>query len=228
MTAKKTAAVPPMDPQTQAALLRAARGQISAAPAAVPMGIRYRTPAAPARPAPVDHRPLWMTLASATVLEEIAEAKPRAGNPRRQRRQTPPPVSTPPRTAAAPTAPPVSLPATPEPVDEPDEATATVDAPEVDAQDQVLRRFNAYSCEACGSRYTRDDEDHPCGPLTPVTVTVAGIAAPPPQEQILGRYDAYACPACDGRWGHDMPEHGCGPLTPVTVTITARAAGEPA
>jgi hypothetical protein len=181
----------------------------------------------------VDHRPLWMTLASATVLEEIAEARPRAGGPRRQRRQdspkagvpanTAPPADAPVGIAAAPAVPLVDHQQAPEPVDEPAEQSTTADASEL-----VLRRFDAYSCEGCGSRYTRDDDEHPCGPLTPVTVTVAGLAAPAPQQQVLGRYDAFACPACDGRWGHDVPQHGCGPLTPVTVTITARAAGGPA
>ena len=66
-----------MDPQVRAQLMRAARGVRSTPTAPVPMGIRYRTPAAPARPTPVDRRPLWMTMASPDVLQEIADAGPR-------------------------------------------------------------------------------------------------------------------------------------------------------
>lgn len=45
--------------------------------------------------------------------------------------------------------------------------TATPDAPE------VLTSYEAWACRGCGARYSRPYTDHECGPLTPVTVTIA-------------------------------------------------------
>jgi hypothetical protein len=36
----------------------------------------------------------------------------------------------------------------------------------------VLAAYDAWACEGCGSRYWIAYTDHPCGPLTPVTVTI--------------------------------------------------------
>ena len=45
----------------------------------------------------------------------------------------------------------------------------------------MLGSYDAFACEACGSRYGQPYTDHGCGPLTPVTVTIttkiAGDAA---------------------------------------------------
>jgi UPF0042 nucleotide-binding protein len=346
---KNTTTLPAMDPETKAALLRAARGEVTGTTATVPMGIRYRTTAP--RPAPVpDRRPLWMTMADPGVLEEIATGTPRRGT--RRRREAAPPADRAPQATSAPTVkitsfgyghadaprgtdlvldvrdslrnphhdpamreltgldprvaehvlgttgarvlvddtvgqvlrgeatnvaigcvggrhrsvalanaiadglieagrrvtvvhrdlaepllltghhaatadpetvvpePIVSEPIVLEPADDVVAATLEVPAP------QVMRRFDAYACETCGSRYIHDDDGHDCGPLTPVTVLVT-IGAAVTQQRVLGSYDAFACPACHSRWGHDVPDHGCGQLTPVTVTITA-GAGEPA
>ncbi|OJF14474.1 hypothetical protein BG844_09545 [Couchioplanes caeruleus subsp. caeruleus] len=73
-----------MSADTRARLLRAAHGQRLIPAAPVPMGIRYRTPARPVRPAPVDRRPLWMTLADPELLTEIAQAPARPAAPRRR------------------------------------------------------------------------------------------------------------------------------------------------
>jgi hypothetical protein len=37
----------------------------------------------------------------------------------------------------------------------------------------VLTAYDAWACEGCGSRYWIAYTDHPCGPLTPVTVTIS-------------------------------------------------------
>lgn len=63
--------------------------------------------------------------------------------------------------------------------------------PGAPARPGVLDSWPAWSCEHCGRRYCEDQSDHPCGPLTPVTVTVArrettgGVVAGPsiPEEK---------------------------------------------
>lgn len=47
---------------------------------------------------------------------------------------------------------------------------------------EVLGRYDAEQCPACGSRYTVPNLDHPCGPLRPVTVLVVD-RQPQPQER---------------------------------------------
>lgn len=37
---------------------------------------------------------------------------------------------------------------------------------------EVLESYPSWACERCGSRYGRNYRDHPCGPLTPVIVTI--------------------------------------------------------
>jgi hypothetical protein len=48
----------------------------------------------------------------------------------------------------------------------------------------VLGSYDAWACESCGSRYWHRYTDHPCGPLTPVTVTITRreTAGLPPKE----------------------------------------------
>ena len=41
------------------------------------------------------------------------------------------------------------------------------------ASGDVLGTYDAYLCQACGSRYGQDDPEHPCGRLLPVTVTIS-------------------------------------------------------
>jgi hypothetical protein len=163
-----------MDPQARAQLMRAARGDRSAPAAPVPMGIRYLTPAAPARPTPVDQRPLWMTMASVDVLEEIAETGPRARTRRTTKTAKPaaaapaPKVSTPTpaETIPAPAAPPAA--AKPRATRKPVPAPRAAQPP----RPRVLGSYDAFACEACGNRYHQPFTDHGCGPLTPVTVTI--------------------------------------------------------
>ena len=168
-----------MDPQTRAQLLRAARGERRVPTAPVPMGIRYRTPAAPARPVPVDRRPMWMTMAPTGVLQEIAETTPSA-----DRKTVRPAASTLVRPAGIPTpAPAITDMAPPAPAAKsiarqpvarpsarkPAPATSRVaEAP----RPRVLGSYDAFACEACGSRYSQQFTDHRCGPLTPVTITI--------------------------------------------------------
>ncbi|OKI47206.1 hypothetical protein [Micromonospora sp. CB01531] len=38
---------------------------------------------------------------------------------------------------------------------------------------EVLDRQERWACRACGARYGKPYGDHECGPLTPVTVTIA-------------------------------------------------------
>lgn len=38
---------------------------------------------------------------------------------------------------------------------------------------EVLDQQERWACRACGARYGRNYTDHECGPLTPVTVTIA-------------------------------------------------------
>ncbi|WP_433732550.1 hypothetical protein ACQP2Y_46710 (plasmid) [Actinoplanes sp. CA-051413] len=173
-TPTRAAAAADMDPQIRAQLLRAARGVRQTPTGDVPMGIRYRTPAAPARPVPVDQRPLWMTLAPTGVLEEIAETTPRAGR-KTARAATPAPArpsSTPtPAPAAIDTAAqaPVTKPVTRKaPSRKPAPAPRVAEA----LRPRVLGSYDAFACEACGSRYSQPFPDHGCGPLTPVTVTI--------------------------------------------------------
>lgn len=170
---RTAAAAADMDPQIRAQLLRAARGVRQAPTGQVPMGIRYRTPAAPARPVPVDRRPLWMTLAPTGVLEEIAEkaprrtktARPATPAPARPTPSTPPPAPAATGTARTPAAKaPTRKPATRKPVPAPRVAEAP--------RPRVLGSYDAFACEACGSRYSQPFTDHRCGPLTPVTVTI--------------------------------------------------------
>lgn len=157
---RAAAAAANMDPQILAQLLRAARGQRQAPTGDVAMGIRYRTPAAAAQPAPVDRRPLWMTLAPAGVLEEIAETAPRRAKVTKATR----PAST--RPTSAPTSAPAE--AKPAASRKPAPAARVAEA----ARQRVLGSYDAFACEACGSRYSQPFTDHGCGPLTPVTVTI--------------------------------------------------------
>jgi hypothetical protein len=48
----------------------------------------------------------------------------------------------------------------------------------------VLGSYDAWVCESCGSRYGHHHTDHPCGPLTAVTVTITRRQADtqPPKE----------------------------------------------
>ncbi|MBM0203494.1 hypothetical protein JNW90_10495 [Micromonospora sp. STR1s_5] len=41
-----------------------------------------------------------------------------------------------------------------------------------DPTPEVLDEQHRWACRACGARYGRNYTDHPCGPLTPVTVTI--------------------------------------------------------
>ena len=176
---RAAAAAADMDPQIRAQLLRAARGVRQAPTAPVPMGIRYRTPAAPARPVPVDRRPMWMTMAPTGVLQEIAETtrsanrntvRPAASVPRRP---ASPPTPAPAATDSATPAPPAKS-AARKPVAKPSDrkpAPATSRVAEA-PRPRVLGSYDAFACEACGSRYSKQFTDHGCGPLTPVTITI--------------------------------------------------------
>lgn len=175
------AAAANMDPQVRAQLMRAARGVRRAPTEPVPMGIRYRTPAAPARPAPVDRRPLWMTMAPTGVLEEIAEAapRPRTGN---AAKPTEPAAAAPARKVSAPTpAASTARPAAAKPRAARKPAPADAEpAPRIAEPPRVLGSYDAFACESCGSRYSQPFTDHGCGPLTPVTVTITTKAAGEP------------------------------------------------
>jgi hypothetical protein len=184
MTTEKRPAAP-MDAQKMRAMLRAARGSTPAAPTApVPMGIRYRTPAVPARPAPAGPRPRWAVLAAAGLLEEIAEPAPRRAKAAR------PATSAPTRPASAPASAPVETStartaaakpvAARKPAAKPRAAELRAAEPPRVAEPtrpRLLGSYDAYACEACGSRYSKPFTDHGCGPLIPVTVTIATRAA---------------------------------------------------
>jgi hypothetical protein len=168
-----------MDPQVRAQMMRAARGIRHTPAEPVPMGIRYRTPAAPAQPAPVDRRPLSMTMASAGALEEIAEATPRqrTGTITRTTRPAAARTAIAPTSAPAETSPARPAPAKPRAARKPAPAAATAvtaPAPHVaePPRPRVLGSYDAFACEACGSRYSQPFPDHEFGPLTPVTVTI--------------------------------------------------------
>lgn len=180
-----------MNAREQAAAERAAAGQT--APTArtagpVPMGIRYRTPARPA--APTAPRPRWAELAAATLLpSELAHRTPAQPAPANAARRTALPAA---RTVArprrgdattpqhpptvAPVPPPAAAPAEPAPARPAPARTARRprrDGPTPPpAAVRVLGSYEAYACEACGSRYHLNHRDHECGRLTPVTVTI--------------------------------------------------------
>jgi hypothetical protein len=44
--------------------------------------------------------------------------------------------------------------------------------------DRVIDRFRAEWCPQCGGRYRHGDPGHPCGPLTPITVTITRDGPP--------------------------------------------------
>lgn len=46
-------------------------------------------------------------------------------------------------------------------------------APATPAAPEVLTAYTAWACRGCGARYSKPYTDHKCGPLTPVTVTIA-------------------------------------------------------
>lgn len=52
-------------------------------------------------------------------------------------------------------------------------AEFTAGSPRPSAEPEVLDRQERWACRACGARYGRNYTDHACGPLTPVTVTIA-------------------------------------------------------
>jgi hypothetical protein len=198
----------PLSPQERAAALRAAHGDRHRPAGPVPMGIRYLTRPTPA-PAPAKPRPAWANLLSVAHLvndDEPAERRPaRPASPAVPRARAATPARRPAPVAAA------------EPV-----------APPVPAAPRVVRSYDAFGCETCGSRYRFDAADHGCGRLTPVTVTITTrpALAPAADVRVLGSYDALHCETCGVRYGEPVDGHGCGPLTPVVVTI-ARRGGDP-
>lgn len=207
MTAMTTTSKP-MNPDDKAAAMRAARGPIARPTDRVPMGIRYLNvptpPAAPAAP-----RPVWAELAVVSEIVDVDEGprrrKPARRAPVRRAAPAPPEHRTRTRTAAAPATPPTA-------------ATAPVPA-----APRVLSSYDAYACQACGSRYRYPADDHGCGRLTPVTVTIAaGEHTTTVGARVLASYAAHQCETCGDRHGDPVDGHSCGPLTPVTVTITAR------
>jgi len=57
-------------------------------------------------------------------------------------------------------------------------AYADVDQPARAADREVLTSYEAHACRSCGARYGQPYDDHACGPLTPVVVTVTALLDP--------------------------------------------------
>lgn len=217
MTTRKPSIKAQMSDDELAQAMRAAAAAPPRPTAPVAMGIRYRTTGTtqPVRPDRLD----WTRALAATPTESLARLDRDAKDSRPPHRRA--------RTTAAagaaagcdPGAGPRSQPSAPA------EASTASTGIGV-AAPGVVRSWHAYACRRCGRRYNHRATDHPCGRLTPVTVTVTlrTSQADPPRSKVLGAYDAYACQTCRERFGSGDADHACGPLTPVTVTITVRPA----